>query len=173
MESRSAFILGKQKYTYQITPGPGRYAPEQHPDPRYKTAPSSTLGIRPAKIIGTKTPGATKYNVPTTIGPQVIDKRASPAYTMLGRNIKFTEGNRSPGPGRYGVSPIDCYKKRSRSANILGPYQFIQTKKGIPGPKYSWTINEKREPPAYSFGVRHSLKKIIYYHPADLGESAL
>ena len=44
---------------------------------------------------------------------------------------------------------------------------FRRHLQSLPGPKYHSHYNWKNEPPAYSFGMKHSLYEVIPYMPED------
>ncbi|XP_073984163.1 protein CIMAP1D-like isoform X2 [Rhodnius prolixus] len=170
--TRPTCVLGiKPKIKYNISPGPNKYAPEQHPDTRFKTAPSYSLGTRKNLILDIKrTPCPLNYTKPSTIGPRVPDMKAAPAYSILGKSKKPPYlMPASPGPAKYGISPMQAYKKKAGSAIVLGPYPF-KLKKHVPGPKYAYKFNEKADAPAYSLGVKHSPYERVLFLPEDVGD---
>lgn len=146
-------------------PGPNTYLPNDYaciPPP-----PAFSFGFKRGEIgKRKKLPGPNQYLIPTCIGPNVPDKEAAGAFSVLSRNF-FYPKDYSPGPGKYKLPEIHVYKKDVPEFSIKS--RNIKTKESkVPGPKYNPLYNTKNEPPKFSFGVKQSEDMREYYTPEDL-----
>lgn len=145
------------------TPGPGAYAPESTGPNGKRMPPAYTFGTRHADRSTDKTPGPSTYMQPGMIGKTVqSSKKQYPSYSLSGRSKigSFHEDlQKTPGPGTYTVIDPSKYKKMSPQYSMTGRNVMPSdsTRKPGPGahsPERVWT--HKREPPHFSFGIRHS-----------------
>lgn len=63
-------------------PGPGTYAPEQHPYPRSARPPAWTVGGRGKDNSANSFPSPAEYTLPSCLGPKVPHTTGAPAHSM-------------------------------------------------------------------------------------------
>jgi hypothetical protein len=124
-------------------------------------APAYTFGLNIKHRSAEDTPGPNKYN---TIPPSPVEsnRRRAPSYTLVGRRTvgSFHEDlNKTPGPGAYTNIDLKTYLTRSPCYTISHRNAMPGDNTRRPGPgtyNTSQIWGSKREPPRYSFGIRHS-----------------
>lgn len=165
LKTQEASLLGRSwGMKPNRTPGPKSYDTSV----LQPNAPAYSFGHKRPDMRHSKIgPGPNKYPAPTCIGPHIPDKKAEPAYSILGRNFSRTK-RYAPGP-KYMLPDNNVYLKTPPRIPMLGRPQ-PKYKSGVPGPnKYAPVPTyEKREAlKGISFGVRHSPEKHLVYLPVD------
>lgn len=165
-KARSAPLSHKiEPLTPVKVPGSNAYLPNDYAST--PLPPAFSFGLKGGKINKyKKSPGPNQYLIPTCIGPNVPDKEAAGAFSVLSRNV-FHPKDYSPGPGKYKLPEIHIYKDDVPQFSIKNRHITTKDPK-IPGPKYYPSYNTKIEPPKFSFGVKQSDDLREYYTPEDL-----
>ncbi|KAI6653298.1 vesicle-associated membrane protein 2-like [Oopsacas minuta] len=155
---KSRNLMGKQ---FQ-TPAPNAYNAERIRPQREPNAPSYSMGTRNRMRKADSVPSPNSYSLPSLIGPRIVNKDASSAFTMTNRASvgAFDEDlARTPGPGHYSITQTDIYKSKRPVYSLQGR-SFIPgdtAQKPGPGAHSPEKVDmSKRRMPAYSMGVRHS-----------------
>uniref|UniRef100_A0A674JKK0 Ciliary microtubule associated protein 1A n=1 Tax=Terrapene triunguis TaxID=2587831 RepID=A0A674JKK0_9SAUR len=99
------------KYSIQGTTGD--YSPEKSKKHVYESAP---VIHTVHNYHGFPPPGPGAYTIPRVMGPNTVDKTASPCYSMKWKSKlgRFDEDlHKTPGPAAYKKTDVDVYKKRA------------------------------------------------------------
>lgn len=138
-------------------PGPGAYSPEKVKVDKGKSAPQYTMRARTTTRKSDSTPASNAYGLKSSVG-------VAPKYSMTGRSMLggFDQDlAKAPGPGKYGKTNPDAYKKKNPAFTMAGRTKVPQdaTKKPGPGahkvPDATVTSRSKKAP-SFSMGQRHS-----------------
>lgn len=167
MGSREAYLEGKPLFTYnRRSPSAQSYGAHLCPDTVHNRPPAWVLLGRSERMPRSNVPPP-KYKLGDLMGVQSQECTTAPQYSILGRDALKLPKTAGPGPGRYGNVPLEVYLRREPTPQIMsGKGRKVGT--GTPAPKYLYTTNEKNEPPAYSFGVKHTPYQRPLYTTEDL-----
>ncbi|KAK2169521.1 hypothetical protein LSH36_9g12036 [Paralvinella palmiformis] len=145
------------------TPGPGAYMPERAGPTSKAMAPQYSFGIRYKHRRTDDTPAANKYQLPGMLGRTIqSQKRQAPCYSLTGRSKtgSFHEDlQKTPGPGAYRTVSPDHYRSRQPQYSLTGRNTMPGDSTQKPGPgahSPEKVFLHKRQPPQFSFGIRHS-----------------
>nr|XP_039270797.1 outer dense fiber protein 3-like [Styela clava] len=144
------------------TPGPGTYDNQRvHPQGE-RHAPKYSMSMRTRFRKRDANPAPNAYSLPQLVGPKVINKNASSAYSMTGRSKinGFDEDlARTPGPAKYDVTSPNVSRTKQPLYSMLGRNEMPGDNTRKPGPgahsPEKVYINKTRAP-ACSIGIRHS-----------------
>jgi len=124
--------------------------------------PAYTFGLKRNEKDFDRSPGPAKYVLPSGKVHVESTKRRSPSYPIVGRSTVggFHEDlSNTPGPQKYNPIEVSKYMARSPAYSITGRNTMPEDATQKPGPMSHQTETvwvHKREPPKYSFGIRHS-----------------
>lgn len=143
-------------------PGPGTYDNHKvHPQGE-RHAPKYSMGARTRFRKRDANPAANHYSLPHLVGPKIINKHASSAYSMTGRSTihGFDEDlAKTPGPAKYDVVSPNANRTKQPLYSMLGRNEMPGDNTRKPGPgahsPEKVYVNKKRMP-AFSMGIRHS-----------------
>ncbi|ESO13151.1 hypothetical protein HELRODRAFT_62376 [Helobdella robusta] len=173
------------------SPGPARYEVRYLTDSNKPNPPSFTFGQKHRSKSFDQFPGPCSYNISGLVGSKLVMSRhsQSPSYTLPSR-LTYSETTKRdvPGPGAYTIPPINKYLPQSpiitigaknphnRSSRrhrrdldlepLSGGYHDL-----LPGPAAYKRENvwlNKKEPPSYTFGIKHSEYETNFIHDSDL-----
>ncbi|XP_006111815.1 ciliary microtubule associated protein 1A [Pelodiscus sinensis] len=154
-------MCGRPKVKTEVTPGPSDYSPEKSIKHVYKCAPVQSISFRTRCFRVDGTPGPAAYTIPGVMGPNTVDKTASPCYSMKWKSKlgRYDEDlHQTPGPAAYRKVEVDVYKKRapkySMSTRSKPAGNAVQPG---PGDYYPGKVTLiKPCAPTVTFGIRHS-----------------
>ncbi|CAM4583837.1 unnamed protein product [Caretta caretta] len=109
-------MCGRPKVKTEVTPGPSDYSTEKSKKHVYESAPVHSMSFRTGSFRVDSTPGPGAYTIPRVMGPNTVDKTASPCYSMKWKSKlgRFDEDlHKTPGPAAYKKTDTDVYKKRA------------------------------------------------------------
>ncbi|XP_044598519.1 outer dense fiber protein 3-like protein 2 [Cotesia glomerata] len=138
-------------------PGPGAYHPETCPPVNHsRTSPSFSIQsrLKPDRL-SLDGPGPNSYVVPSCLGPKIPHKKTCGAVSLKGRSSDSSK-NVGPGPADYGNPNYNVVKKQYPAFSLKFRQQPLSSYSSGPGPMYNPTYNPRKQPPAFSFGIRHS-----------------
>ncbi|XP_049786034.1 outer dense fiber protein 3-like [Schistocerca cancellata] len=137
-------------------PGPPAYMTEEVPPMRTDRAPAYSLGDRTKLRSEDFNPAPNIYVMPEYLGPSQPIKTSAPAYTMASR-AKPLRPDIGPGPARYPAVDMSVSRKRPPVYSVVGR-NYPPGDRGMnPGPgAYLPEYNRAKNPPSFSFGVKHS-----------------
>ncbi|XP_046435282.1 ciliary microtubule associated protein 1A [Neodiprion pinetum] len=157
VQKAPAYSLGFRdgtKMTSCSGPGPGAYSPERCPPMNHSLRPAAfTIKSRCSDHMSGDGPGPI-YLIPSCLGPKVPDKTALGAFSIAGRHGKDYCVS-SPGPAAYGNQNYDLVKRRLPAYTLASRHHQFGTACG-PGPRYYPQYSGGKNPPKFSFGVKHS-----------------
>ncbi|CAM4682690.1 ciliary microtubule associated protein 1A [Lepidochelys kempii] len=154
-------MCGRPKVKTEVTPGPSDYSTEKSKKHVYESAPVHSMSFRTGSFRVDSTPGPGAYTIPRVMGPNTVDKTASPCYSMKWKSKlgRFDEDlHKTPGPAAYKKTDTDVYKKRAPKYSMSSRTKPAGTVRH-PGPgdyhpgKVTLT---KPCAPVVTFGIRHS-----------------
>lgn len=157
-------LYGRQKDTAAFAvPGPGAYTPERSGPTAKYMPPAYSFGTRHKHRSTDKTPAPNNYSLPGMLGNTVTSgKRQAPCYSLTGRSKTggFHEDmQKTPGPGNYNTLDPNSVKSRAPMYSMTSRNNMPGdgTKKPGPGAHSPEKVYaNKRAPPQFSFGIRHS-----------------
>ncbi|XP_065906296.1 ciliary microtubule associated protein 1A-like [Dysidea avara] len=156
-------ILGRQKDQSMFkNPAPGQYSPEKAHPQGEAHAPCYSMSSRTRYRKRDSNPSANSYNLPQLLGSKVPNKKSSASYSMTSRlaNGGFSEDlSKTPGPGQYDHTNPNIYVRKAPFYSMLGRSYIPgdSTQKPGPGAHYPERVYiNKRSPPKFSMGIRHS-----------------
>ncbi|XP_008544945.1 outer dense fiber protein 3B [Microplitis demolitor] len=133
-------------------PGPGAYHPETY-TPR---SPSFSIRMRfKPSHLSSDGPGPNSYLVPSCLGPKIPHKKACGAFSIKGRTSDLSKTS-GPGPADYGNPNYNVVKKQYPSFSLKFRERALSNASSGPGPMYNPTYRPGKQPPAFSFGIRHN-----------------
>lgn len=160
-------------------PGPGAYSPEKCPPMNHSLRPAAfTMKKRTNDHMSGDGPGPI-YLIPSCLGPKVPDKTAMGAFTMLVWKMMNTPTVRrysspqlsifihrasrhdkdfcdsGPGPAAYGNQNFNLIKRRLPAYSLAARHTKSEVGCG-PGPRYYPEYSGGKNPPKFSFGIKHS-----------------
>jgi len=147
-------IVGRKEIRGDINrDGPG---PAYYPDVNVnrRKPPAYSLSSRwKLREKGFSSPGPI-YMLPPALGPKVVDKPAAAEVSLKGRGKE--RKSMTEGAGFYDIGSPDVIKSKAGGVTLKGRYNYKLVKDG-PGPIYLPNINaNRRRPPAFSLGIRHT-----------------
>lgn len=151
-------MAGRAKETkMHCGPGPGAYSPENVKVDKGKKAPEFTMAGRTKSKPGDKTPASNAYSLKSTMGNG--NKISMTGRSKLGGFDQ--DFAKAPGPGKYGVTGPDNFKKKAPSYTMAGRTKAPQDPTKKPGPGTykvdSGTASSKtKRAPSFTMGSRHS-----------------
>lgn len=144
------------------TPGPGTYSNERvHPQGE-RHAPRYSMAARTRYRKRDSNPAPNSYSLPQLVGPKIINKSASSAYSMTGRSKinGFDEDlARTPGPAKYDRVAPDVTRNKKPLYSMLGRNMMPGDNTRKPGPgahSPEKVYANKPRAPVVSMGIRHS-----------------
>ncbi|XP_012280229.1 outer dense fiber protein 3 [Orussus abietinus] len=152
-----AFTIGSKPHTRlgQADPGPGAYSPEKCPPMNHNPRPPAySIQWRYKDRYSDCGPGPSAYILPSCIGPNIPDKLAQGAFSIGTVNKRFRSAD-GPGPANYGGQNYDLIRRRYPAFSIGSRLKAFEQTPG-PGPRYLPRFNTGKNPPMYSFGIKHS-----------------
>ncbi|KAM9148936.1 LOW QUALITY PROTEIN: ciliary microtubule associated protein 1A [Pangshura tecta] len=147
------------------SPGPRYYVEPSMTRKGKETAPAYTMCGRPSvKTEVTPGPSPGTYTIPRVMGPNTVDKTASPCYSMKWKSKlgRFDEDlHKTPGPAAYKKTDVDVYKKRAPKYSMSSRIKPAGTVRHPgPGDYYPGKIlnnnTDQALAPVVTFGIRHS-----------------
>ncbi|XP_015115485.1 outer dense fiber protein 3-B [Diachasma alloeum] len=156
LERPPAFsIAGRQALKgYDLGPGPCGYRPESCPPMNHAPRPPAySLKGRITDKLRSDIPAPNAYMVPSCLGPNIPDKRAYGAFTITGLH-DLRKRTLGPGPAAYAFN-TDVVKRKYPAFSLKSRTKTFGHAVG-PGPAHYPTYNTRRNPPKFSFGVKHS-----------------
>ncbi|XP_014380011.1 outer dense fiber protein 3 [Alligator sinensis] len=155
-------ISGRPIVKTEITPGPSDYSPEKSRKHVYQCAPIHSISFRSKSFRVDSTPGPARYTIPKMLGPNTVDKTASPCYSMKWKsNIGYfyEDRHKTPGPAAYNRPKLDAYKHRAPEYSMSSPSRPPGDRTLHPGPA-AYNIGKvtlkKSMSSGITFGIRHS-----------------
>ncbi|KAK7789714.1 hypothetical protein R5R35_009571 [Gryllus longicercus] len=144
-------------------PGPGAHSPELCPRMKEIRPPAYSMSSRtnPRKVHDNPSPA--QYELPKYLGPNIPLKPSLPAYS-LGNRERGVTAFPTPSPSEYTPVMTEIYKRRYPQYTMGARLMFGCDRTPRPGPAaYYPTFNQCREPPNFSFGIKHSryMKPVI------------
>ncbi|XP_048513047.1 outer dense fiber protein 3-like [Athalia rosae] len=135
-------------------PGPGAYSPEKCPPMNHSVRPAAfSMKRRTNDHMSGDGPGP-KYLIPSCLGPKVPDKTATGAFSIAGRHGKdHCDG--SPGPAAYNNQNYNLVKRKLPAYTLASRLGSFNVGCG-PGPRYYPQYFGGKNPPKFTFGVKHS-----------------
>jgi len=135
-------------------PGPAAYYPEINSNRR--KAPVYSLSFRTnLNEKGKCSPGPI-YLLPSTLGPHVPDKNTTGEVTIKGLITKKEKCNQNPGP-IYNIGSPNLIKSKGAEVTLKGRWKPLKSQSCNAGPaSYNLGNAGRRQPPAFSLGIRHS-----------------
>jgi hypothetical protein len=158
-------LVGRPRdMTRQRTPGPMDYSADDRNNlmSSHSRPPSYSFGLKRQPRDTDNSPGPAQYVFPSNKTHLLSPTRRAPSYPITSRNKvgSFHEDvSRTPGPGNYKPVDVGLYLRRSPaySMSSRNPMPGDGTLKPGPGAHLSEKVwVHKREPPRFSFGIRHS-----------------
>uniref|UniRef100_A0A7M4EPH4 Ciliary microtubule associated protein 1A n=1 Tax=Crocodylus porosus TaxID=8502 RepID=A0A7M4EPH4_CROPO len=141
------------KYSIQGTTGD--YSPEKSRKHVYRCAPIHSISFRSKSFRVDSTPGPARYTIPKVLGPNTVDKTASPCYSMKWKsNIGYfyEDRHKTPGPAAYNRPKLDAYKHRAPEYSMSSSSRPPGDRTLHPGP----AAYKKSMSSGITFGIRHS-----------------
>ncbi|KAM6392647.1 ciliary microtubule associated protein 1A [Pluvialis apricaria] len=155
-------IGGLPKIKTEVTPGPSDYSVDKANKHRYKCAPEQSMAFRHKAVKTDQAPGPATYTLPRLLGPNTAYTRASPCYSMTGKNKAsgFAEDlSKTPGPAAFPKVELDVYKTRAPTYVMGTKATPGGDRTAKPGPA-DYCLGKvtliKPQAPAPTFGIRHS-----------------
>uniref|UniRef100_A0AAY5EM87 ODF3A protein n=1 Tax=Electrophorus electricus TaxID=8005 RepID=A0AAY5EM87_ELEEL len=109
------------------TPAPGRYCPEKAGKTAYYSAPAYSLWLL----------GPAAYMLPSLVGPNTVNKRSAPNFSLTGRTKKgsfYEDLQKTPGPGSYRVVDPSVYRSKPPQYSLTSRTSMPGDKTKKPGP---------------------------------------
>lgn len=147
--------------TRSRSPGPAVYNTGGVVAVREARPPAYSFGVRTV-LPQTKPkpyPSPNTYSLPSLLGAGTVGKTSLPAYTITGRSKvgSFHQDlKKTPGPGSYHVVDATVTGRKSPSYSLHLRTELVTDKSLRPGPGSHKVVAQCKQPPAYSFGVKHS-----------------
>uniref|UniRef100_A0AAY5EP76 Uncharacterized protein n=1 Tax=Electrophorus electricus TaxID=8005 RepID=A0AAY5EP76_ELEEL len=119
------------------TPAPGRYCPEKAGKTAYYSAPAYSLSSRTKVFYNDQTPGPAAYMLPSLVGPNTVNKRSAPNFSLTGRTKKgsfYEDLQKTPGPGSYRVVDPSVYRSKPPQYSLTSRTSMPGDKTKKPGP---------------------------------------
>jgi hypothetical protein len=146
------------------TPGPMDYSADDRQSilSAHSRPPSYSFGLKRHDHDTDTTPGPAHYVFPSNRTHLVSSKRRAPSYPIVSRSKigSFDEDlKQTPAPCAYKPVEVGRYLRRSPAYSMTSRNLMPGDRTQIPGPGAHSTEKvwvHKREPPRFSFGIRHS-----------------
>uniref|UniRef100_A0AAY5EMK5 Uncharacterized protein n=1 Tax=Electrophorus electricus TaxID=8005 RepID=A0AAY5EMK5_ELEEL len=106
--------------------------------------------------------GPAAYMLPSLVGPNTVNKRSAPNFSLTGRTKKgsfYEDLQKTPGPGSYRVVDPSVYRSKPPQYSLTSRTSMPgdKTKKPGPGAHCPEQVTMTRpQAPRFSFGVPHS-----------------
>lgn len=145
-----------------MTPSPDKYPLDAAGKWTHPCPPAYSMASRTKHSKTDNTPSPNAYSLPTTLGEKCVDKSSAPCPGIRSRPGVggFSEDlQKTPGPGAYKVPDPNLYKGRCPAVSMTGKNVLPGDSTVKPGPgshKPEGVTANRRQAPAFSFGIRHS-----------------
>uniref|UniRef100_A0AAY5F2L4 ODF3A protein n=1 Tax=Electrophorus electricus TaxID=8005 RepID=A0AAY5F2L4_ELEEL len=112
---------------YALPGATGRYCPEKAGKTAYYSAPAYSLWLL----------GPAAYMLPSLVGPNTVNKRSAPNFSLTGRTKKgsfYEDLQKTPGPGSYRVVDPSVYRSKPPQYSLTSRTSMPGDKTKKPGP---------------------------------------